>query len=190
MMRCTRGILSSILTLASLCSCLPPDPMPAPGNPARDCSNPGDFYLNPTYEYPRWDALEAANIGVEPIKQYPRASETSYSVSELEEFCTSIKEKFRCSHASHREAEDFLELLSQHLTIVDGSFGMPSPDFPSGGPVDLRERVLLRRISGTEWEIFYYKIGCGISYTYSRVLSDGTNLHIDPIERWSESYPC
>lgn len=121
----------------------------------------------------------------------PRKGQQKRPLSELIRFGKKIGLRFSDSGLTVSEADSFYALLERNLNIRDDSFGMPSPNAHPQGPVDLRKRVMVKRVSQNEYEIFFYRIGCGVSYFYQKVIVEGGKIiSRKNIEHWRESYPC
>jgi len=86
------------------------------------------------------------------------------------------------------EADQFYDLLEDLVTITDGSLGMPlKEEVPP--PVDYRQRVLVRKEGVGNYEIFYYVIGCGVTYHWIELKRFGPDWRVFDIDKWRENNP-
>jgi len=162
-------------------------------------SHPSATFRNPTFRCPSSDIVEPDSGDYPyPVKGYPSPSEKK-SVAEIKAFCNKMREHFAASNMSFEEAKQFRTLLEitngnllpsgYHLYLDNEDYGMPGGDMPE--PFDFEKQVMLKSVSESEYEIFYFHIGCGRNYTHEKVhLESGTIIQVTLLERWSESYPC
>ena len=148
-------------------------------------------FVNDLFACPSQGIVEPKEGYPYPFKQYPYEEDGSRSVAQLASFCQEMEDKFSNSNMSVAEAEALYAALDSTLTIRDESYGMPSPNAPPHAPVKIRERVAVRKLDDSTYELFFYDIGCGKNYSYTRAKRDENDkVQLTPIESWGESYPC
>jgi hypothetical protein len=91
-----------------------------------------------------------------------------------------------------KEGEYMYSLLKADNTnrfyLQNECYGMPVCD-PI--PFSMEQQVMLKKINNEEFEVFYYRIGCGTNYTYMRIfIEEGKISRVDHLDSWSESFPC
>lgn len=153
---------------------------------------PSATFRNPKFSCPSSDVVEGY------YQQYPFEPQQK-SVTELEDFCARMKQRFANSNMTNKEAEQFYTLLKEtngqwlpdgHLLYLHNeSYGMPGPERPK--PFVFEKQVMLRKVTEEKYEIFYYHIDCGRNYTHEEISLDNGNItQVTTVEIWSESYPC
>ncbi len=157
------------------------------------CSRiPSATFRNPKFSCPSSDVVEGY------YQQYPFEPQQK-SVTELEDFCARMKQRFANSNMTNKEAEQFYALLKEAngqrlpdgrlLNFRNGTYGMPGSERPK--PFIFEKQVMLKKITEEKYEIFYYIIGCGRNYTHEEIYSENGNMtQVTTIEKWRESYPC
>jgi hypothetical protein len=130
----------------------------------------------------------------ESITQEVGGSELTGNLG-LENFCERMGNHFSSSNISASEAEKIYEMILLSGLTLDESFGMPDPNLPQSEArsiADLTNRISILKIDDTTFEIFFKKIGCGISFVWGRFVwpSDPKNLSISTLESWRASFPC
>ena len=105
---------------------------------------------------------------------------------------------FEESGYSKTEAEIIYQMIFDHHLVVDEYYGMPSPEViieqPDFGEV--KKRLIIKKISNNELEVFYWYIGCGRKFIHQKVrFNEETRQLIESdenqeIECWSLSYHC
>ena len=126
---------------------------------------------------------------------YPIRQDTGEqkSVSELEEFCSRMKQRFSQSGMNVTEAAKIFSLLKADNNdklpwLHNECYGMPvcEPE-----PFVLDRQVMIKKIDDKEYELFYYFIGCGTNYHHLKIFMEQNRIaRYEIFERWSESFPC
>jgi hypothetical protein len=156
------------------------------------CSGQQQTFVNPDFPCPTENIVEQGQGYPIPVKQSEPGMGVK-SVAELKEFCTRMKERFTVSGMTKTEAETIYKILSARSgenfpQFHNGCYGMPICDEE---PFEMTKQVMIKKISASEYELFYYYIGCGINYFHMKVYIDqGVIQDYQNIEYWSERYPC
>ena len=110
----------------------------------------------------------------------------------LEDFCERMQKKFADSNLTPNEASALYSILVESGLNLNESFGEPSPNIVSKPKVGMSQRVSLRKVDETTFEIFYIKVGCGKSYFYGKFIKPMASqaLNLQPIEVWVAPFPC
>jgi len=104
-------------------------------------------------------------------------SQSMYTVTAFNMFCSLIESRFEYSNMTNEEAEKIYAMLDE-FEYSEGQWGFPSPD-------------IKKKISNSNYEIFYHLTGCGATIYYSRITVINGKIHNkQPIEKWRISYPC
>ena len=188
-----RWMLLVGLLLVGACTSSPRE-QPDAGRPdsSRAEPAPGAAFVNPTFACPSAQVVEPEAGYPHPERGYPLdRDDPSRSVEALTQFCETTLAAFAEPNLTRAEAEAVYRALEPVLSLSDESYGMPSPDAPAQRAVDLRERVMLRQTGPYTFELFFYRIGCGRTYEVLRAKRDAQGtMHLAPVEKWRETFPC
>lgn len=149
-----------------------------------------DDFVNPVFACPSGNVVEPGEGYPHPLQQFPITEQPERSVAQLQDFCARMQERFSGVEMSVAEAQRVYEAIPQVLNIRDESFGMPSPEDAPIPEVDLTARVMLRKVSEERYELFYYTIGCGRTYSLYEIELKASGALVREIEIWSESSDC
>lgn len=116
-------------------------------------------------------------------------SQSMYTVTAFNMFCSLIESRFEYSNLTNEEAEKIYAMLDE-FEYHEEQWGFPSPDIKKS-KFNVRKRIMLKKISNSNYEIFYHLTGCGATIYYSRItVSNGKIFNKQPIEKWRIRYPC
>ena len=161
-----------------------------PARPVTDEITGHDPHANPVFECPTSTIVEPGNGYPHPIQQFPVSTQPERSVAQLREFCARMTERFSTPNLSRAEALRVYAEIPKVLTIADGSYGTPDPSAPLPPPVNLPDRVRLRRIGVDRYELFYFTIECGRNYRHYEITLTPSSPVLRELETWSEAFPC
>jgi hypothetical protein len=157
-------------------------------------SDASDTFKNPDFSCPSSKVVEPTAGYPHPIQQYPFApNDYARSVTELQDFCSRMKQHFANSNLKTSESEQFYSLLREDNNntipwLHNECYGMPGCERK---PFVINEQVMLKKITDEKYQVFYYYIGCGVNYDYMEIyLKQGNIDKYVLLERWSESFPC
>ena len=149
-----------------------------------------DVFVNPTFECPTDKIVEPKDGYPHPRQQFPVTEQSERSVAQLQDFCARMQERFAGAELSLAEAQRVYAAIPQVLSIQDESYGMPSPEDPPVAELDLSTRVMLRKLAENRYELFYFTIGCGRTYSLYEIELNESGAQVRQIEVWSESSDC
>ncbi len=116
-------------------------------------------------------------------------SQSMYTVTAFNMFCSLIESRFEYSNMTNEEAEKIYTMLDE-FEYREGQWGFPSPDIKKR-KYNVRKRIMLKKISNSNYEIFYHLTGCGATIYYSRITVINGKIHNkQPIEKWRIHSPC
>ena len=116
-------------------------------------------------------------------------SQSMYTVTDFNMFCSMIESRFEYSNMTNEEAEKIHAMLDE-FEYREGQWGFPSPDHKKR-KFNVRKRIILKKISNSNYEIFYHLTSCGATIYYSRITVINGKIHNkQPIEKWRIHYPC
>ena len=126
---------------------------------------------------------------------YPIRQDTGEhkSVSELEEFCSRMNQRFSQSGMNVTETAEIYSLLKADNNVNlpwlhNECYGMP---VCVEEPFVLEKQVMIKKIDNEEYELFYYWIGCGTNYHHMKIFIEQNKIaRYEIFEWWSENYPC
>jgi hypothetical protein len=161
------------------------------GSAPPDTSVAATVFVNPTFACPSPRIVEPGAGYPYPVVFPADTSGAEASVADITRFCEETLALFAEPNLTAAEAEQIYALLEDELSLSDESYGMPSPDEPASQPIEVRERVMLRKTAPATYAVFYTRSGCGLTYHHQRLTkqADGT-VQITPLETWREKYPC
>ena len=149
-------------------------------------------FINADFPCPSKDIVEPNQGYPHPYKQSdPDSGEKS--VAEMKGFCARMKQRFADSGMNNIEAASIYAILASDDQdyipwLHNECYAGPMCDVE---PFEMSRQVMVKRISATQYELFYYWIGCGINYHHMVIVVEGGAIQgAEMIERWSESYTC
>ena len=137
-----------------------------------------------------------------PIQQYPYHPDLEdHERNDPDGFIDFIQRmniNFEESGYSKTEAEIIYQMIFDHHLVVDESYGMPSPEEVIEQPElsEIKQRVMIKKKSINELEVFYWNIGCGRNFHHQKVRFNEETMQLiesdenQELERWSLLYPC
>lgn len=149
-----------------------------------------EVFINPEFGCLSASVVEPGEGYPHPLQDFPRSADPERSVSQLEDFCGRMAERFAESGMTETEAKRVYGTIPSVLTISDESNDMPSPDDPAIPPVVLESRVMLRKVAEGRYELFFFRIGCGRNYSLYELDLTDEGVFAREIESWSERDPC
>lgn len=120
-----------------------------------------------------------------------------YGESELKgkegvvDFCKRMNQYFEKSNLSPDEALEIYRVLQQSGLNLDESIGQPSPDMVVSTNKGFEKQIALKKVSESEINIFYIKIGCGKTYFFGKFeYKREVKINLAPKEVWKITFPC
>lgn len=182
--------LVGLLSVVCIAACAPAPQQE--GSVPPDSLAPDSIFVNPTFACPSPRIVEPDAIYPYPSKIFPPdTTGAEASIADLTHFCEETLALFAEPNLTVAEAERIYAVLESALALSDEPYGMPSPDAPASQPIQVQERVMLRKTGPATYEVFYTRSGCGLSYHHQRLTeqADG-RVQVQPLETWRENYPC
>ena len=187
---------AGLLCMGFLAACAPAPQQdgsgPPPDSSVASRTAADTVFVNPTFACPSPRIVEPSAGYPYPSKVFPAdTSGAEASVADITRFCEEVLALFAEPNLTAAEAERIYALLEGELSLSDEPYGMPSPDAPASQPIQVRERVMLRKTAPATYAIFYTRSGCGLTYHHQRLIeqADGA-VQVEEIETWRERYPC